>query len=76
MEDERCPRCREPLPAEVYLEELPTLPGHHPAYRLRHKRASGAKCVAYIGPARTAADAAAAMLPLSVRYTQRTGRAA
>ncbi len=48
---ERCPRCGEPLPADAYLGRMKQASGREPAYRLRHKRASGRRCVAYVGPA-------------------------
>jgi len=40
MTEECCPRCHEPLPL---------VPGHLPAYRLRHQRASGQTCIVYAG---------------------------
>lgn len=46
---ETCPRCGAPLPPETYLEELATVPGRLPAYRLRHKKENGRMCVAYVG---------------------------
>lgn len=52
MTEERCPRCHEPLPADACYEALPLVPGHLPAYRLRHKRASGQTCVVYAGAPR------------------------
>lgn len=51
MYDEQCPRCHEPLPAAACYEALPLVPGHLPAYRLRHKRMSGQTCIVYAGAA-------------------------
>jgi hypothetical protein len=50
MMPEICPRCREPVKAGATFVEMPTAPGRLAAWRLRHKRAGGAGCVAYVGP--------------------------
>lgn len=45
-----CPRCHEALPEAVYWEALPPVAGHLPAYRLRHQRRDGKRCIVYVGP--------------------------
>lgn len=47
---QNCPRCGDALPDNTYLDKLNESPGRHAAYRLRHKKANGKMCVAYVGP--------------------------
>jgi hypothetical protein len=55
-----CPRCHEHVPDGAYLEPLATCLGWGHAYRLRHEKANGRWCVAYLGaPAASASDHAA-----------------
>jgi hypothetical protein len=66
MMPEVCPRCRERVKAGATFVEMPTAPGRLAAWRLRHKRAGGAGCVAYVGPELARATPPVPALPAAV----------
>jgi len=55
-----CPRCREAIRPGASWTKLAQAQGRRPVWRVAHRRASGASCVAYVGErARAAAPAEA-----------------
>lgn len=48
--ERRCPRCGAVLPPEAYYEPLGcATPERERAWRVRHRREDGGRCVAYAG---------------------------